>query len=496
MIHIVGALSKRLAPFFKLPLKYKEFPGGPQRFENIIHGGELFETILLNRYNIFMTHLQNYGNGRLSLRLFDAYFTYMMANTNIKLRQIAPKELARKYFDQFKSERDVIFNNPCDDKRHLEIIATNPENRRELFDSKLMELTANLKDPKELSKLLAENPNTDSQKLPICFNLPDIIIVGPQKTGTTAFTFFLDMHPLFVGNRDLPDSFEETQFFTKEDKYFRGVDWYNQWFVPENVNDFVENDSSRFVSFSAGNAVRKLANFQKRFIFEKSANYFTAPAPTIQTRINTLLPRAIMVAILLEPGQRAYSWYQHQRAHNDPTAMKYTFEQVLRSEDTQDHQLQSLRSKCLYSGMYVKHLKNWSSKNTLVLIDGQKLRSSPAEVMNEFVETIQNLFLTKYHSRSGRPEKPSIYDSFPAFNFSNHLYFDTHKKFYCKKSTTVDSFKLKQSRSKCLGSGKGRSYAEMSASARKFLDSYYFNSNRDLKEYLIYVKQKLPVWLK
>ena len=130
-----------------------------------------------------------------------------------------------------------------------------------------------------------------------------------------------------------------------------------------------------------------------RFIFEKSANYFTSPQPTIQNRISTLLPRSIMVAILLEPGQRAYSWYQHQKAHNDPTSLKYTFEQVLTNDKSSDKKLNSLRTHCLYPGMYLRHLKNWAQKTKVIIVDGELLRERPDLALNRFVETVFGQFV-------------------------------------------------------------------------------------------------------
>ena len=68
--------------------------------------------------------------------------------------QIPPAELATSYFEQYPVEaKSPQWTNPCDDKRHLEIL---PEARRDK-----------------------------------CKNLPDFIILGPQKTGTTALMSFL-----------------------------------------------------------------------------------------------------------------------------------------------------------------------------------------------------------------------------------------------------------------------------------------------------------------
>ncbi len=47
---------------------------------------------------------------------------------------------------------------------------------------------------------------------------------------------------------------------------------------------------------------------RRKTIFEKSANYFDADdAPH---RAHALLPNAKLIAILINPAKRAYSWYQ------------------------------------------------------------------------------------------------------------------------------------------------------------------------------------------
>lgn len=50
------------------------------------------------------------------------------------------------------------------------------------------------------------------------------------------------------------------------------------------------------------------SNVSTDFMFEKSANYFdTEVAPK---RAAALLPRAKIIAVLINPSDRAYSWYQ------------------------------------------------------------------------------------------------------------------------------------------------------------------------------------------
>lgn len=58
------------------------------------------------------------------------------------------------------------------------------------------------------------------------------------------------------------------------------------------------------------------SNVSTDFMFEKSANYFdTEVAPK---RAAALLPRAKILAVLINPSDRAYSWYQVRRPTNHP----------------------------------------------------------------------------------------------------------------------------------------------------------------------------------
>ena len=58
-----------------------------------------------------------------------------------------------------------------------------------------------------------------------CTNLPSLLIVGPQKTGSTALHFFLQAHPLLKANYP-GENFEEVQFFSNHKLYLKGVEWY------------------------------------------------------------------------------------------------------------------------------------------------------------------------------------------------------------------------------------------------------------------------------
>ena len=59
--------------------------------------------------------------------------------------------------------------------------------------------------------VLPSRPNTD---------LPDVLIIGVRKAGTSALRHFLSLHP------DLVLDSQEKHFFDHEYNYVRGLQWY------------------------------------------------------------------------------------------------------------------------------------------------------------------------------------------------------------------------------------------------------------------------------
>lgn len=80
-----------------------------------------------------------------------------------------------------------------------------------------------------VSSDILQNPCDDSRHLKIwtrksCDQLPRFLVIGPQKTGTTALYAFLSMHPNISSNLPSPETFEEIQFFNGRN-YYKGLEW-------------------------------------------------------------------------------------------------------------------------------------------------------------------------------------------------------------------------------------------------------------------------------
>ncbi|XP_044284819.1 bifunctional heparan sulfate N-deacetylase/N-sulfotransferase 4 [Varanus komodoensis] len=398
----IMVLPRQTCGLFTHTIFYKEYPGGPQELDKSIRGGELFLTVLLNPISIFMTHLSNYGNDRLGLYTFVNLASFVQSWTNLKLQTLPPAQLAHKYFELFPEQKDPLWQNPCDDRRHRDIWSRDKT----------------------------------------CDHLPKFLVIGPQKTGTTALYLFLLMHPSIISNLPSPKTFEEVQFFNGNN-YHKGIDWYMSFFpAPYNITIDI--------------------------LFEKSANYFhSEDAPK---RAVSLIPKAKIITILIDPSDRAYSWYQHQRSHEDSAALKFNFYEVITSDEGASSELKTLQKRCLIPGWYAIHIERWLtyfSASQLLIIDGQQLRSDPATIMDE----VQKFLGVTPH-----------------YNYSEALTFDPQKGFWCQL--------LEGGKTKCLGKSKGRKYPPMDQESRAFLSNYYRDHNVELSKLLHRLGQPLPSWLR
>jgi sulfotransferase family protein len=134
--------------------------------------------------------------------------------------------------------------------------------------------------------------------------LPDFLIIGAQKAGTTALYAYLRWHPEITG-----PSFKEVSFFDRH--YARGPAWYRAH-LPARPRQWPA----------------RLRHGRWPSVGEASPSYLFHPlAPE---RVAGLMPRARLIAVLRNPVDRAFSHYQHEVAlGREPL----TFEDALDAED-------------------------------------------------------------------------------------------------------------------------------------------------------------------
>lgn len=172
--------------------------------------------------------------------------------------------------------------------------------------------------------------------------LPDFIIGGAPRSGTTWLYQLLDRHPdIYMAKPVKP----EPKFFLVDHLYDRGLGYYaDTWFA------------------AAGDA---------RLAGEKSTDYLESAAAA--DRIARDLPHARLVFILREPAERAYSNYLWSRMNG---LEREDFPTALGLEEQRERELPerfrfvrpySYFSRGLYADLLAPYLERFSRPQLLIL---------------------------------------------------------------------------------------------------------------------------------
>ncbi len=136
--------------------------------------------------------------------------------------------------------------------------------------------------------------------------LPDFIIIGARKCGTTSLYEYLTQHPCVLSALS-----KELYFFDYH--YEKGADWYSSHFPTQ----FEKH-------------MREKAFDKKMITGEATPSYFSQPI--VASRIAELLPRVKLILLLREPIAAAYSAYQFGIKMGTYSAQEFDFERAVQAE--------------------------------------------------------------------------------------------------------------------------------------------------------------------
>ncbi len=185
--------------------------------------------------------------------------------------------------------------------------------------------------------------------------LPDFLVLGAQKAGTTALYAYLQRHPGIAG-----PSWKEVSFFDRH--WARGTAWYRGAFP-----------------------VRR-----GRLVGEASPSYLFHPlAPR---RAASVVPQARLIALLRDPVDRAYSHYQHEVDFGrEPLSVE---EALDREEERLGGEVERMLADPRYfsrawwdfayvaRGLYAEQLERWFEafpRERLLVLANEDLADAPAE---------------------------------------------------------------------------------------------------------------------
>ena len=183
-------------------------------------------------------------------------------------------------------------------------------------------------------------------------NLPNFIIIGAAKAGTTTLYKYLCRHPkIYMSTPKEPD------FFSIDSHYAKGMDWYTSLF---------NNAQSDQICGEASTTYSRLQQHPKSI-----------------ERINQALPNVKLIYIMRHPVDGAYSFYVHRlkgARYHPELAVSDTFEETIKQQ-----------SEFLDNGYYqdcIEQYLRFFPRESLLPLLMEDLIQQPGETMKKIFRFI------------------------------------------------------------------------------------------------------------
>ena len=222
--------------------------------------------------------------------------------------------------------------------------------RRKRLQQEIFQLEEQLRAAEEGAE--GEEPTTGA--------LPDFVVIGAQKCGTTSLYHLLSQHPLVE-----PAAAKELRFF--DNLFEEGVEWYRSCFPKPRLKD------------------------GRKTITGEGTPYYLFH-PHAARRMAEVVPQARLIALLRNPVDRAFSHYQmmvrrgferlgfEEAIASEEARLRGEKEKLLEDEhyDSLEHQHFSYLSR----GIYVDQLLRWTEffdRAQLLVLKSEELSERPVD---------------------------------------------------------------------------------------------------------------------
>ncbi len=198
-----------------------------------------------------------------------------------------------------------------------------------------------LKNELDAMKVLVENARDVPSAEQDIGALPDFVIIGAQKGGTSFLYYLLTRHPLVE-----PAARKELHFFDQPERFNSGAGWYRRCFPQAGLKD-----GRRSITGEA----------TPSYLFD----------PPVAKRMAEVVPQARLIALLRNPVDRAYSHYQMQvKRGTEPSP----FEEAIEQQHT----------SYVSRGIYVDQLLRWFTffgKEQMLILKSEDFFERPVETL-------------------------------------------------------------------------------------------------------------------
>lgn len=214
--------------------------------------------------------------------------------------------------------------------------------------------------------------------------MPDFLIIGAQKGGTTSLFYYLKHHPQI---RLAPE--KEVHYFDLQ--YHRGLQWYRDRFPASPIPDTQAGEASPYYLFH----------------------------PDVPRRIAADFPHIKLIALLRDPVRRTLSHYHHAVKHQletlpletaldlEPQRLAGETEKLLQDPNYRSYAHQ--HHSYLARGRYLEQLQRWWDyfpRHQLLLLDSEAFYRNPQTTLDRTLDFL------------GLP--PLVLPDYPSFNRGNY----------------------------------------------------------------------------
>ena len=241
--------------------------------------------------------------------------------------------------------------------------------------------------------------------------LPDAMLIGVSKCGSTALMFFLSLNP-----RIRPIS-GEIEYVCDNDNYDKGLSYYYSKLPKDVPNDHV--------------IIERDGTCWRKSYAERVHNTFKSLNKDIK-----------IVIVACDPVYRAHSWYLHGQSSRHLTP-KYniSFEDMAFRDGQVNVEFDGIKT-ATYDNKYEEWLQYFDRRQILV-VDGDLLKGDPYAVIHQMEEF---LGVDQVVTRA-------------------NFYFNETKGFFCKRKTEDATI--------CMSSQKGRYHPEIDPVISNKLHEYF-----------------------
>jgi len=206
-------------------------------------------------------------------------------------------------------------------------------------------------------------------------SLPDFIIIGAQKSGTTSLYRYLSQHPQLIAS------------YKKEVHFFDG-----------GIDNYYVDNFEKGEAWYRANFPRKRKSNTSQKVFEASPLYLFNPL--VPQRIYDFMPEVKLIAILRNPVERAISHYFHAKRKQGvgvetlPMLEAFQAEEerlkpIVKQQDFKNpiFRRHSYKGKGLYYEQLKRYLNYFSNKSILVL-DSESFFAVPDDGLRMIFEFV------------------------------------------------------------------------------------------------------------